>query len=260
VRPGDYGRGKRPRRLGRTCAGLPPGKAHVAPIWNTKPWSFDRFVENVRWRSSPRLRPLDPEALEDALRHVDVDPGWRKPLPTRGFCRAIYEVILDFEARGLNAIERQIAEIVGCSRSSVSRWKRWLKSHRYIEWKHVRDPDARWGRCVYVTPATVAQVQRLSRSDALVVITRRRWAGRGAQLPVRAEALLEEALSRAFVGIRNVTCYVMGRWLKRIGVEDDQAQEIACRYAVWVAQEPGQPRFTCGEALKCIRSAYKRRD
>jgi hypothetical protein len=66
--------------------------------------------------------------------------------------------------------------------------------------------------------------------------------------------LLEKALARSRIGNRNVTCWVMCRWLDRIGAEPALAQETALRYAAMV-DVPGT-RFTGREALKCFGSAY----
>jgi hypothetical protein len=214
-------------------------------------------VENVRWRQSPRLRPLSPETIEEALHDVDVDPGWRKPIPTRGYGQAVYDAIVKLvEGLERNPTEREVADEAGCSRASVSRWKRWLRQHRWITWVHARKLGEKWARCVYVTRITRPWCEDVCGSDALTVVTSRSRARGAASLAHRAELLLQEALSRARVGTRNTTCYVMGRLLKKIGVDPGLAVELGCRFAARVPQ-PGS--FSEAEAMKCIGSAYKLR-
>jgi hypothetical protein len=235
-----------------------PAEAQPLTLWDrTKPWSFEG------WETSDRLRALDPDTLADALRHVDgVDRDWRKPLPTRGFTSEVWTTLLYLEGANLSATEAEIARMTGCSRSAVTRAKRWLRSHRYLDWLHVRKRGQKWARCVYVTAGTRAWCERFLGSDALEVITYRSRGPRGSaeaiSLARRAELLLEEALSRARVGTRNLTCWVMGEWLERIGVSYGDAMVTARRYAKRVPQSP-RDRFTDAEAARCIRSAYKAR-
>jgi hypothetical protein len=104
--------------------------------------------------------------------------------PTRGYTLAVYGVIAEAEAAGEHLTEDQIAERavtyslklgwkVGMealwkgriSRSSVSRAKRWLKRHHWLDWLHFRRRWARWATCLYFTDVTVIVRQVFAQTD-----------------------------------------------------------------------------------------------
>ena len=71
----------------------------------------------------------------------------------------------------------------------------------------------------------------------------------------RAEILLANALARAHPGNRNVTCFVMARYLPRVGLTLAKARRFGAEFARRVPQTRRDP-FTAAEVDKALRSGY----